>query len=374
MNFETNWKKNWAATKQRFEAWWKSDLSESPLTFLSIQKETPEPLEKVNLSPSPDDAENYKHRLVDSDTVLANFRNSTRKYDFAADAYPAFGAYLGPGSLALYLGCEPMFAEDTVWYRECVHDTWENYPLVFDEDNYWWKLHYNMVKKVQEECQGEFLVDIPDLIENIDILVSMRGATNTCYDLIDEPELMKQRLDELYELYFKYYDRFYDIVKDEQGGSSFAAFQVWGPGRTAKVQCDFSALMSPEQFRTFIKPSLEKQCRRLDYSIYHLDGPAAIKHLPAIMEIESLRALQWTAGNGQPDGGNEIWYPIYDKVREAGKSLWIHVGEGDAHVLIEKARRLVKRYGVSGLYILFPYGVNRLTGETILKAMANGFK
>ena len=255
---------------------------------------------------------------------------------------------------------------------ECVHDTWENFPLAYDKDNAWWKLHYNLLKKAKEASQGEFLVNIPDLIENIDTLTSMRGATNTCYDLIDEPELMKRKLSELNELYFKYYDPLYELLKDNQGGSAFSAFQVWGPGKTAKVQCDFNVLMSPEQFREFIKPSLEKQCGALDYSLFHLDGPGAIKHLPAIMEIESLNALQWTAGEGNPDPGNEIWYPIYDKVREAGKSLWIFV-DGDVHAIIEKSKRLVKRYGINALYLLFPH-MDRASGEMILKASANGFR
>ncbi|MCL2351755.1 MAG: trimethylamine corrinoid protein 2 [Firmicutes bacterium] len=367
MSNEKDWKANWERTKERFGAWWKGDLTESPLVCLPIMKKNPEPPEAV---PGNDDP---RRRRTDPDVALANFRNYLRAYDFAADSYPGFDADFGPGSLALYLGCEPVFAEDTVWYRECVSDSWENRPIAFDENNPWWRLHYQMVKKAAEMSGGDYLVNIPDLIENVDTLASMRGTTNTCYDLIDEPELMKRRLSELDEVYFRYYDRLYDAVKDENGGSSFAAFQVWGPGRTAKVQCDFSALMSPEQYREFIVPSLTKQCGRLDFSIYHLDGPGAVKHLGALMEIEPLRALQWTAGNGQPDGADEKWYFIYDKVMEAGKSLWIHVGEGSAGELVEKARRLVRRYGVRATYLLFPH-VDAETGEEILKAAAKGFR
>ena len=57
-------------------------------------------------------------------------------------------------------------------------------------------------------------------------------------------------------------------------------------------------------------PSLQQQCQKLDYTLYHLDGPDAIKHLDALMEIEELDALQWTPGAGKPDGGDELWYPI----------------------------------------------------------------
>ena len=88
-------------------------------------------------------------------------------------------------------------------------------------------------------------------------------------------------------------------------------------------------------------PSLRLQCQQLDFSLYHLDGPDAIRHLDALMEIEELNALQWTAGAGQPDGGNERWYAIYDKVRDAGKSLWVEIHDGDLHDWIQTADRFV---------------------------------
>ena len=87
--------------------------------------------------------------------------------------------------------------------------------------------------------------------------------------------------------------------------------------------------------------------------IYHLDGPDAIMHVDALMEVEELTALQWTPGAGNPDGGSERWYPMYDRVKAAGKSLWIMLEEGSTDELIDKADKLVKRYGRDGLYLLF---------------------
>jgi 5-methyltetrahydrofolate--homocysteine methyltransferase len=98
-----------------------------------------------------------------------------------------------------------------------------------------------------------------------------------------------------------------------------------------------------------VVPSLTRQCRELDHSLYHLDGPGAIKHLDALMEIRELDALQWTCGAGQRDGGCERWYPIYDKVREAGKGLWIMLYDGGPKDWAESAKRLTGRYGKKGL-------------------------
>jgi 5-methyltetrahydrofolate--homocysteine methyltransferase len=72
------------------------------------------------------------------------------------------------------------------------------------------------------------------------------------------------------------------------------------------------------------------------------------------MEIEELDALQWTPGAGQPDGGDERWYPIYDRVKKANKSLWISLENGGLEDWIKKSDKLVRRYGSDGLYLLFP--------------------
>ena len=122
----------------------------------------------------------------------------------------------------------------------------------------------------------------------------------------------------------------------------------------AKLQCDFNALISREMFRDFTQESLAKQCRNLDYSVFHLDGPDAIKHVPVLMDIKELNALQWTCGAGKPDGGHPDWYPIYDQVRAAGKGLHIMIYDGKPEDWEISAQKLVKRYGTAGLYFLFP--------------------
>ena len=190
-------------------------------------------------------------------------------------------------------------------------------------------------------------------MENIDVLASLRGAQNTVYDLIDEPEEMEERIQQVTDVYFDYYDRFYDLVKDTDGSSSYTVFQIWGEGKTAKIQCDFSALMSPNQFREFIVDSLRQQARKLDHVLYHLDGPDAIKHVDALMEIEEIDALQWTSGDHGPDGTLEDWYEIYDKARRAGKSLWIKVYSGNVDDWIRNVDRLVQRYGSHSMLLYF---------------------
>ena len=127
-----------------------------------------------------------------------------------------------------------------------------------------------------------------------------------------------------------------------------------GPGKVAKLQCDFSAMLSPQQFRDFIQESLRQQAKKLDYVLYHLDGPEAIRHVDALMEIDEIDALQWTSGDHGPDGTQTKWFDsIYDKVIAAGKSLWIKVYSGTVDDWIEGIDRIVKRYGSKQLLFYF---------------------
>lgn len=79
-----------------------------------------------------------------------------------AEAYANFSAELGPGAMALYLGSEPVFAWDTLWFKECVS-----------------------------------------------------------FDLIDDGPRMKRCIEQIDDLYFTYYNAMYDIVKAADGSSSY---------------------------------------------------------------------------------------------------------------------------------------------------------
>jgi 5-methyltetrahydrofolate--homocysteine methyltransferase len=330
---------------ERFEAWWQRRNEGLPLMYVVAADES------APHFPRPETAEAF---WTDADYLVARTKAEVAQRRYLADAYPSFGPDLGPGSLALYLGTEPRFAWDTVWYDKSIFDL-ENHPkLRFDPENRWWKMHFDLVKKMKRELAGVCMVDMPDIIENIDIYAAMRGTEDALYDLMDDPELVSERISQIDDAYFQYYDAFREVLAEPDGSQSYTCFHIRGKGRVAKIQSDFSAMLSPAQFRQFVLPSLEKQTRRLDHSLYHLDGRDAIRHVPAIMELEKLDALQWTCGAGQPDGACPRWDVIYDQVTAAGKSLWIQLYDGDVEDWIAGAERLMERYGKNRLYFIFP--------------------
>jgi hypothetical protein len=359
------YKPNWRETQERFKAWWNHEPMDRPILVAWCPRETPLG-ETVPLAENPD-PETY-HVSVDYHYNRMINELATREY--IGDSYPNAGINLGAGSLAVYLGSEPSFHESTIWFKEVV-DNWQDWgPLTFDPENPWFKKHLAWTRELVERSEGRYRVNIPDIVENVDILSAMRGPQAVCFDLIDEPELMHRLVSQVDAAYFEAYDRFYDVIKTADGSSTYTAFHLWGPGKTAKVQCDHAALMSPGQFREFVQPSLRRQCDRLDHSDYHLDGKDAICHLDALMEIDSLDVLEWTPGAGKPDGGDPCWYPIYDKVRDAGKSLQILICDDPpvpANQIVPKIDAIVQRYGPDGLYF-FIGETDRDTAQELKRA------
>ena len=286
--------------------------------------------------------------------IVDRYRYFCQTHAFLGESFPNLNIDFGPGSLASYLGSEIGFKEDTVWFNKCL-DGWDGVPkLTFDPENKWFKKHLQLAKDCQALAGDDFYVDMPDLMENIDVLASLRGAQDILFDLLDEPEMIGERIQEVTDIYYEYYDRFYDVIKDEEGGNAYTVFQIWGPGRTVKLQCDFSAMMSPEDFRKYIQPSLRTQSENVDHVLYHLDGPAAIKHMDALMEIDGIDALQWTSGDAGPDGTLPDWDVIYDKAIAAGKSIWVKVYSSEFEDWIRNVDRIVNKYGSHSLFLLFP--------------------
>jgi 5-methyltetrahydrofolate--homocysteine methyltransferase len=355
--------KTWRDAQARFEAWWGRSSRGRPLLHVVASRD--DPLVRVASFPESADPREL-HLDVARKVRWMNERLITHIH--LAESFPNLDLDIGPGSLAVYLGSEPVFARDTVWYRESVHDWKSHADFSFDDSNPWWRMHREMIRRAVELSQERFLVNIPDIIENVDILASLRGAQKLCMDMVDDPEEIEKRIDQIDRAYFEYYDRLHEIVRGADGSCSYTAFQIWGPGRTAKIQCDFSVMLSPGHFRRFVLPSLRRQCDRLDRSLYHLDGLDAVRHLDTLMEIERLDALQWTPGTGQPDGGWDGWYSIYDRVRSAGKSLWIRIHEGSFEEWLSRSDRLVGRYGSDGMYLLYPVMSERQADRLITHA------
>ncbi len=363
------YKKNWEETKEKWTNYWHQKNTGRPVMCViarkpEIEEEALKHWEEADVCRSqgryhclPENlvCKTAEEKSLDAEKIVGRYRHFCQTHEFLAESFPNMHVDFGPGSMAAYLGSDIGFEMDTIWFKECVED-WEDYPdLVFDENNKWFQKHIEVTKQCLELAKDDFYVCVPDLMEGMDVLAALRGTFNLLYDVSEEPEEIEKRVKQVNDLYFTYYDRFYDLVKnDADGGSAYMVFQIWGPGKTAKVQCDFGSMISDEHFRQYALEGLRKQVQGLDNVVYHLDGKDNVRHLDSILEIQEINAIQWVPGDYGPDGTYEEWDPIYDKAIAAGRSIWVKVYSGGFEDWVKNADRLVKRYGSSSVFLHFP--------------------
>ncbi len=368
------YKKNWHEAQTKWKGYWNQKNSGRPVMnvvarkpeiehlFSEAQQKNGEYLAtwQGNYYNLPEELmwhDDMQDKYQNADRMVARYRQFCENHLFLAESFPNLCVDFGPGSLAAYLGSEIGFSDDTVWFLPCFEKaaSWKEVPpLTFNPENKWFKKHYNLIKRCQELSKGDFFVDIPDMMENIDVLASLRDTQPLLFDLIDDPDEIKNRINQVTTAYYQCLSRFYETVQDTDGSTAYTVFQIWGPGKTVKLQCDIGAMLSPQMFRDMVQESLREQAQYADSVLYHLDGPDNIRHLDAIMEIDEIQALQWTSGDHGPDGTIEEWDAIYDKARATGKSLWIKVYDGGVDGWIKSVDRIVQKYGSHSLFLWFP--------------------
>ena len=297
-------------------------------------------------APEAGQADNIQ-RHTDTAWVVRNTHWGLARRSYPLDCLPlVHTGQLGPGALATFLGSEPVMEPGTVWYKPCISDPDTAPPLRFDPRNRWWRMTEEQLRALTAKAAGKYLIGCPDLVENIDVLASLRAAQMLLMDMIERPAWVEQKVWEINAAWFEAYQRIYDIVKLSDGSSCYDAFNIWGPGKVAKLQCDASAMFSAAMFKQFVVPALTKQCEWLDHSLFHLDGHQCICHLDHLLAIEALDVIEWTPDPQVPAGGSPEWYDLYRRILAAGKSVQ---AVGVTHAEIGP---LLDAVGPNGMYIM----------------------
>ena len=330
------WKQNMEETKQHYVDWWNHkgvvvNMWEHFQQGVKPHADVPMPKAPKDLNQKWFDA---KWRADYLDWYVAH---SSLK----ADMLPVANTQLGPGSLAAILGGVFEGGEDTIWIHPNPNYTDE---ITFDENNANWLLHKELLKACKAKAKGNYYVGMPDLMEGMDVLAAIKGTDKVLLDTVMQPDILEKQMQQINDIYFRVFDELYDIIR-EGDEMAFCYFSAWAPGKMAKLQCDISTMINEDDYRRFALPFLREQCQKIDYTLYHLDGVGAQHHLPALLEIKELNAIQWTPGVGEPQGGSPKWYDLYRRILNAGKSIMA------CWVTLDELRPLLENIGTDGVHL-----------------------
>jgi hypothetical protein len=268
-----------------------------------------------------------RKRWTDPADVIERWIAGAECTFYGGERIPSLMVNTGPTTLGQFLGCEVVFDEHTVWKLAFVEDWDRDMPTAtFDPENENWKDVVRLTRSALDAAPGRFMVAVTDLGGFSDVVAAARGPERLCTDLVDCPEKVVRLREPVLAAWKQMFDTLHGMITEKlEGGIGWMG--VWAPGSTFHPQDDFSCMISKPMFDDVFLPALLEQFRHVDHSIYHLDGPNAIRHLDSLLAAKDLAAIQWVPGAGH--GRASDWIPLLKRIQAGGKCIhaWCDIDE-----------------------------------------------
>ena len=346
---------DWEQRLARQDAFWAGEIIDRPVVTFSLWHKDavhPWPAEKKFAS--------HRERWMDIDHMVESALAVTQNQIYCGDALPHFDPNLGPEVFSAFFGTELEYGEVTSWSIPNLQDWSEVDKIKFSEDNFYWKKILEMTDALLEAGKGKFYTGITDLHPGGDAIVAFRDPLYLNMDMIEAVDEVKALLPYITETYLKVIDFYYDKLT-----AAGQAITGW-PGIVSTKKWyvpsnDFSCMISPDMFDDIFLPGIAEECKHMEASIYHLDGPNALQHLDSLLAIPELNAIQWVYGEG--NGRASDWIDVYKKCQAADKGLQISLGVDELDFFMENLRP-------EGLWIGLCGVENEEHGEAMLKKIS----
>ncbi len=329
---------DWEQRLARQDAFWRREVLDRPVVVMAGWKGGHAAPEKRYAS--------VRERWLDADGVAARAVAQVSNMVYYGDALPSVMPNLGPEVFNAYLGMELEFGEGTSWSVPNLHDWSRIDDIRFDRTNAYWRKMEEMTDALLAAGRGRFYVGLTDFHPGGDACAAFRDPLQFNIDLIESPAEVTRLMRKVTDLYFEVFTASRKRLKE-----AGQACCTWA-GPVSRLTWyvpsnDFSCMVSKAMFDTFFLPGLIEECRALEASIYHLDGPGALHHLDSLLAIPELNAIQWVYGAGH--GRASDWLPVYQKCQAAGKGVQIHTGLDELETLMGALRPEGVWLGVGGV-------------------------
>ncbi len=297
---------------ENHELWWKKQLGR-PLVYIDVfdahepQVESPAPVLKQC---------NCHDFSVTPEQIIDGLEWELSQHEYYGDAYPRVNLdEFGPGVLAAFCGAKLDNSSGAVWFFAEEQKPISEVSAKYDPNNKWAKRIKDICRAGIERWNGSVIIGLPDFGGILDVAASLVGTEELLFACIEEPEEVSRLCKEIQVAWYEAYEDITKILEPQGCYTDWHGLLSKTPSYV--LQNDFSAMISPNMFDEFALDLLRYDTERLDHTVYHLDGPDAIKHLDSLLTLEKLDVIQWVYGAGQP--GPMHWLDLYKKIDAAGK-------------------------------------------------------
>jgi hypothetical protein len=321
---------DWEMRLARQNAFWDCAVIDRPVVVMT----TPAP--DAGPPPPPRPHADDRARWWDTQRVVEQAVHGARSTRYHGDALPLACPNLGPEVFSAWFGIDLEYTDRTA-YAIPVIESWDDAgKLEFSEENLYWRKMLELTDALLQAGRGLYYVGLTDLHPGGDAIAAFRDPQDLNLDLLMHPEEVKALLNRTYDIYYKVMDFWFDTLLDQHGQAACCWAGIVSERRWYVPSNDFSCMVSPEMFREFFLPGIVEECRYLEASMYHLDGPGALHHLDDLLAIDELNAVQWVYGSG--NGRATDWLHIYRRIQEAGKGMQLTIAPGELDTITEALR------------------------------------
>ncbi|OPZ31545.1 MAG: hypothetical protein BWZ02_00145 [Lentisphaerae bacterium ADurb.BinA184] len=321
---------DWERRLARQDAFWQCAVLDRPVVTMSLPKERPDfpwPAAKPWAS--------LRERWWDTGHIAESAKAWASSRTWLGDSLPTACPNLGPEVFSAFFGTELEYGESTSWSVPNLLDWKDADRLQFSTDNPYWKKIIEITDALLEAGRGRFYTGVTDLHPGGDALTAFRDPLNLNLDLIEHPDEVKRLVARVTRVNAQVMDFYFGKLR-----VAGQAITCWAGIVSTKnwyvPSNDFSCMVSKAMFDEFFLPGIAEECRGLDASIYHLDGPGALRHLDSLLEIPELNAIQWVYGAGH--GRATDWLDVYRRCQAAGKGIQLFVGLDELDTIIGNLR------------------------------------
>ena len=321
-------KPDYERSKERIDAFWERELIDRPVVQFGLAKP---PEERVPLPQS--QHATSAARWLDTEYQAALKLATLSNQEFLGDTLPVAYPNLGPEVFAALYGCPIHFGDyGTSWSEPILHDWSQVDQIRLDWESPYLAKLVEMTDLLLEMGKDKFIVGMTDWHPGGDCVAALREPQILAIDMLEHVDEVATLLERLEVDYFRVYDFFYDKLR-AAGQPISTWLSLIAEGKYYVPSNDFSIMISKEMFDDVFLPGIQRECQFLDRSIYHLDGPGALRHLDSILDIPELDALQWVFGAGNE--GYARWVPVYRRIQAAGKGVQVICTYDEISAVIE---------------------------------------
>ena len=347
---------DWERRLDRQDAFWSGAILDRPVVVMTSWKGGHTVPDKAYAT--------VRERWLDPQGVAARAAAQVKNTAYFGDALPSFMPNLGPEVFNAFLGMDLEFGEQTSWSVPNLHDWNASDALRFDRANSYWRTMESLTQALLAAGQGLFYVGLTDFHPGGDACAAFRDPLQFNIDLIESPDEVARLVRTVTELYFEVF-----AAAKARLSAARQAQCTWA-GIVSRLNWyvpsnDFSCMISKEMFDTFFLPGIIEECRALEASIYHLDGPGALHHLDSLLAIPELNAIQWIFGAGH--GRASDWLHVYQRCQAAGKGIQVYAGLDELETLIGALRP-------EGVWLNVIGVDGRETADAVLRRVAKWLK